>query len=139
LAYSELERNQGIGFEGEAGSHVGAWRPVQPVPVHVPMCGDGHGDGSCGVLGALFCRGFPTHQRPHLGRRAVLDPVARLHDDAAHCGTCSGIGVRHARGLLPQYGGLIVRNESILHPSMDEEDVREEGAWCGAAHSLHLL
>jgi hypothetical protein len=41
--------------------------------------------------------------------------------------------------LLPQYAGFAVGNGRALHSSLDEEDVREEGARCGAAHSIHLF
>jgi hypothetical protein len=40
-------------------------------------------------------------------------------------------------GLLPQFDGLVIGNRCALHSSLHEEDVREEGAWCGATHSLH--
>jgi hypothetical protein len=70
-----LEQSQGIGFEGEAGSRVGVWRPVQLFLTPVPGRGDDHDSGSCDVLGVLFHRGFPLLQRPHRGRRVVLDPI----------------------------------------------------------------
>jgi hypothetical protein len=43
------------------GSRVRAWCLVQLVPGSIPRCGNDHGGGSCGILGALFSSGVsPT-------------------------------------------------------------------------------
>jgi hypothetical protein len=134
-----LEQSQGIGSEGEVGSRVRAWRPAQLTPIRVPVCGDDHGDESCGVLGALFHQGFPLLQKLHPERRIMLDPVPWLRGDAVCYDAYSSVDVCYVGGLLPRYGGLVVGNRCILHSSLNEEDVREEGAWCDAPCSLHLL
>jgi hypothetical protein len=74
-ACSVLKKNQAVGFEGEAGSHVGAWHPVQLVPTHVSGRGDNRGVGNCGAHGALCHQGFPLLQRLRPGRRVEQDPV----------------------------------------------------------------
>jgi hypothetical protein len=85
-----LGQSQGIGSEGEAGSRVGAWCPVHLVLALIPRHDDDHHGGSCGIFGALFRWGFPLFQRPHHGRRVVLDPVPRLHGDTTRCNAYSG-------------------------------------------------
>jgi hypothetical protein len=47
--------------------------------------------------------------------------------------------VRHAGGLLPQYGGLVAGDRCVLYSSLDEEDDRKERVWCDASCSNHLF
>jgi hypothetical protein len=136
--YSVLEQSQGIGFEGEASSRVGAWRPARLALVRVPRRGDDHDDRSCGVPRVLCRHGFLLIQRLCPVRQVALDPIQRVHGDTVCYSTCSGVGACHAGGLLPQYGGLVIGNRCVLHSSLDEEDVLE-GAWCDASCSLHIL
>jgi hypothetical protein len=69
----------------------------------------------------------------------VLDTVPPLHGDTSRCSAYFDVGMHRTRGFLPQYDGLVVENECVLHRSLDEEDVQEEGAGGDSTHSLLLL
>jgi hypothetical protein len=128
-------------------SRVGAGHPARLVPARAPGRGDDHDgrsyddhdSGSCGTLGALFHQGFSLHQKLDPKKWVELDHALWLHGDAAHCDVCSGTDLRRVGGLLPKHGGLVVGNGCTLCSSLDEEDVREEGARCGGMFSPHLL
>jgi hypothetical protein len=67
----------------------------------------------------------------------VQDHVPRPHGDVVCYIACFDVDVRDARGLLPQYSGLIVGDRRVLYSSLDEVDVREKRAWCDASCSNH--
>ena len=113
--YSELEKSQGIGSEGDVGSRVRAWRPAQLTPIRVPVCGDDHGDESCGVLGALFHQGFPLLQKLHPERQVGLDHALQLHGDVICYGACSDV-VAHRAGGDPPLAWWARRLRWVLSP-----------------------
>jgi hypothetical protein len=125
-----LRLSEGIGYGRGACSRVGAERPVWLVPTRAPGCGDDHGGGSCGALGALFHQGFPSFRSFIPGDKlswialssSMVTPHVVASIPASSCVTLER--------LLPQHGGLIVGDGCYLHSFLNEEDVREEGAWC---------
>jgi hypothetical protein len=102
-----LERSRVACSEGEAGSCVGAWRPVHLVPTRAPERGDDRGVDNCGAHRALYHQGFSPLQRLRPKRRVEQDSISRPHGDIVCYDSCSNVGVCHAAGAPPQHSGHV--------------------------------